>query len=147
MTYFIRHVDHEDPEVAEDLTDLHKLTFLDGTHLPLVEGRFWGDWWIAYERGDPVAFLGTCPSTQGKRVRYIMRVGVLPEHRGHGLQVRLMRAAERHARRAGCNMVVSDTTKNPASANSFIACGYKTYLPKEPWSFEAAVYWRKSLGD
>ncbi len=45
----------------------------------------------------------------------------------------------------GFKSIVSDTTKNLASANNFIACGYRTYMPKVPWSFEAAVYWRKEI--
>jgi GNAT superfamily N-acetyltransferase len=51
------------------------------------------------------------------------RVGVLQEHCGHGLQLRLMRALERRARRNGWSYVVSDTTDNLFSANNIIRAG------------------------
>jgi GNAT superfamily N-acetyltransferase len=143
--YRIRRVDHEDDDVAETLRDLHDQTFTDGTVKPLYEGRWWGHWWIAYFGKKPVAFIGLVPSNQGRRIGYLCRVGVIPYHRGYGLQKRMVRVIERHARRLGWRSIVTDTTHNPASANSFIACGYRTYMPAVPWSFAAAVYWRKKL--
>lgn len=143
--YRIRRVDHTDEEIEEILRSLHSLTFDPWPYPVSAEGEWWGDWWLAYVEREPVAFCGICQSDQGSAIGYLCRVGVLKEHRGNNLQKRMMRVAESRARKLGWKAIVSDTTKNPPSANNFIACGYKTYLPKTPWSFDAAIYWRKEL--
>jgi phage terminase large subunit len=63
----------------------------------------------------------------------------------NGLQLRLMRALESHARRIGWDAVVSDTTDNLASANNFIRAGYRLYKPACPWAWPNTLYWRKSI--
>lgn len=70
----------------------------------------------------------------------------MQEHCGNGLQRRLMRAAERRARRNGWNSVVSDTTENIVSANNFICAGYRLYQPRMPWAWPSTLYWRKFIG-
>jgi GNAT superfamily N-acetyltransferase len=76
---------------------------------------------------------------------YVCRVGVLKEHCGHGIQLRLMRAMEARARRNGWKCMVSDTTRNIPSANNFIRAGYRLYLPQYPWAFPDTLYWRKII--
>jgi GNAT superfamily N-acetyltransferase len=102
-----------------------------------------GSWWLAYRGVEAVAFAGVVPSTHARNSGYFCRVGVVPKHRGHGLQRRLMRAVEAQARRNGWNSVVSDTTDNRASANNFIAAGYRLYQPESPWGWSTTLYWRK----
>ena len=144
--YRIREVDSHDDDVAEILTDLHRLTFLDSASLPEFED---GHWWLAFHEGEPVAFAGVSPSTHVRNAGYFSRVGVLRKHCGHGLQLRLMRAMELRARTNGWNCVISDTTDNVASANNFIRAGYKLYEPRYPWAWSNTLYWRKfvSRGD
>ncbi|HYI26508.1 MAG TPA: GNAT family N-acetyltransferase, partial [Bradyrhizobium sp.] len=69
----------------------------------------------------------------------------LQKHRGHALQLRLMRALESRARRNGWSAIVSDTTENLASSNNFIRAGYWLYQPQCPWAYPRTLYWRKSL--
>jgi GNAT superfamily N-acetyltransferase len=147
VTYRIRRVDEADSAIADTLEEMHTRTFTDGTHLPVVDGLWMGDWWLAYYLDAPVAFAGMTKADPhyAHNAAYLCRVGVLKEHRGNGLQKRLIRAIERHAARLKFSRIVSDTTNNPPSANSFIACGYKTFKPTAPWSFDRAVYWRKEL--
>ncbi len=76
---------------------------------------------------------------------YLCRSGVVPEHRGKGLQKRLIRVRETYARNMAMNWVISDTTCNPPSANSLIACGFKLYEPAQPWGNRSTIYWRKRL--
>jgi hypothetical protein len=59
--------------------------------------------------------------------------------------LRLMRAVELRAKRNGWNLLVSDTTRNIASANNFIRAGYRLYQPDHPWAFTDTLYWRKII--
>jgi GNAT superfamily N-acetyltransferase len=140
--YRVREVDGYDDEIADALTDLHRLTFFDGASIPEFG---WGYWWLAYLEAIPVAFAGVVPSTRAYNAGYICRVGVLKKHWGNRLQLRLMRAAESRARHRGWSCVVSDTTDNLASANNFIRAGYRLYRPQYPWAWPNTLYWRKSI--
>ncbi len=105
-----------------------------------------GHWWLILKDGEPVGFGGYQHSSQWHRCAYLCRAGVLPEHRGAGLQKRLIRVRCNHASRNNFDWVITDTRQNPASANSLISCGFKTYLPKNPWGYTDATYWRKYVG-
>jgi GNAT superfamily N-acetyltransferase len=140
--YRIREVDGQDEEIAETLTELHHLTFFDGAPIPSFD---WGHWWLAYSEKAAIAFAGLVPSTHARCAGYIHRVGVLAEHRGHGLQLRLLRAMEARAGRQRWSCVVSDTTRNIASANKFIRAGYRLYQPRYPWAFSETLYWYKAI--
>jgi hypothetical protein len=93
----------------------------------------------------PVAFAGVIPSTRATNAGYLSRVGVLKQHCGHGLQLRLMRALESRGRLNGWRAVVSDTTENLVSANNFIRAGYRLYRLQTPWAWPNTLYWRKSI--
>lgn len=140
--YRIREADAHDDEVVDTLTDLHRLTFFDEAPIPQFDQ---GYWWLAFNEARPVAFSGLVPSTRAYNAGYFCRVGVLKRHRGHALQLRLMRALESRARQVGWSSVVSDTTANLASANNFIRAGYRLYQPLSPWSYPNTLYWRKSI--
>lgn len=142
MTYRIREVDGSDDDIADILRRLN-----DATEFPrLSESALdYGHWWIAYLDGEPVAFAGMVASSQWMDVGYMNRAGVLPGHRGCGLQRRLMRVRELKARRIGWTCLVSDCTDNVHSANNFIRSGFRMYEPRRPWAFGHSLYWRKDL--
>ncbi len=140
--YRIREVDGHDDEIADTLADLHRLTFFDGAPVPVFD---WGHWWLAFHEQLPVAFAGIIPSTRARNAGYFCRVGVVNNHCGHGLQLRMMRAMEFRARQNGWNCIVSDTTDNLASANNFIKAGYRLYQPHFPWGWPNTLYWQKSI--
>lgn len=145
-SYRIREVDGDDDEVADTIHYLHKLTFGD-TAPPVVPEDGW--WWLVFtEDKEPVAFAGlrTWQRHDGELQGYLNRVGVLEEHRGQGLQRKLIRVRERKAKKLGCVLTRTDTTDNPASGNSLINAGYRLYAPEHPWAFPHSLYWRKSLG-
>src|ERR1700761_9012628 len=100
--YRIREVDGEDEDIADALAELHRLTFLDSARIPDFDH---GRWWLAWRERIPVAFAGLIPSTRAGNAGYFSRVGVLEDHRGNALQLRLMRAVEAGARGAGWNSV------------------------------------------
>lgn len=141
--YRICEVDGQDEDIADTLTELHRLTFFDGACIPEFDR---GHWWLAFHESMPVAFAGVVASARACNAGYFCRVGVLRKHRGNALQLRLTRAMEGRARRNGWSCVVSDTTDNLASANNFIRAGYRLYLPQTPWAWPNTLYWRKSIG-
>ena len=141
--YRIREVDGFDDDVADLLRDLHHLTFFENAPMPEFDV---GHWWLAFcDDSLPVAFAGLAPSTHIRNAGYFCRVGVLPDHRGSSLQVRLMRRMECRTRRNGWCCVVSDTTDNLASANNFIRAGYRLFQPEYPWGWTNTLYWRKPV--
>lgn len=140
--YRIREVDGDDDDIAEEIRALHVLTFFKDAPQPQTDH---GHWWLAHYSGDAVAFAGMIPSTIYPNMGYFSRVGVLPQHRGSGLQLRFMRAIESRARRNGWLGIVSDTTDNPPSANNFIRSGYRIIEPAVRWAFPHSIYWRKDF--
>ena len=140
--YRIREVDRDDDEIADTLADLHRLTFFESATIPEFDH---GHWWLAYYGGLPVAFAGLVPSTHAHNAGYFCRVGVIRNHRGNGLQLRLIRAMEWRAGRRGWRCIVSDTTDNLISANNFIRAGYRLYRPEYSWGWPNTLYWHKSL--
>lgn len=126
---------------ADTLLDL-QLTILP-YDTPADPRRGW--WWIVYDGDRPVGFAGLYRSSRWNDAGYLCRSGVLPSHRGRGLQKRLIRVRERRARAERMNWLISDTYENPPSSNSLIACGYRTYEPSDPWGADGVTYWRKHL--
>jgi hypothetical protein len=140
--YRIREIDGQDDDIADTLTELHRLTFFNGACVPEFEH---GHWWLAFHENMPVAFAGVVPSTRACNAGYFCRVGVLKKHFGNGLQRRLMRSMEARVRRNGWSCVISDTTDNHISANNFIQGGYRLYQPRLPWAWPNTLYWRKFI--
>ena len=110
-----------------------------------------GHWFLVHEHSYTnippilIAFAVMVESTKWYDTVYMSRCCVLPEFRGKGLQKRLLRARERHARALGYTWAITDTRDNVPSSNSLISCGYKLFEPTKPWSFEDSLYWRKKL--
>jgi len=142
--YHIRSVDGQDEDISDTLSELHRLTFFESAPIPEFDV---GHWWLAFHKGVPVAFAGLTPSTHAESAGYFCRVGVLREHWGQALQVRLMRAIEVRARRNGWCYIVSDTTDNIPSANNFVRAGYRLYQPRCPWGWPHTLYWRKFIAN
>lgn len=141
VTYQIREVDGDDEDVAETLDLLHDLCFMNAA---LRVKYDYGYWWLAYLEKEPVGFAGIVPSSMGLGIGYLKRAGVLPEHRGKGLQKRLLKVRETKARRVGWTRVITDTTDNVPSANNLMKAGYRLFAP-EPWAFKHSLYWTKTL--
>jgi len=105
-----------------------------------------GYWWIVYDAHNlPCAFAGLVSSVRWLDTGYLCRAGVLPSHRGQGVQKKLIRARVRQARALGWNWLITDTYDNPASSNSLIATGFKLFEPLKPWGAKGTLYWRLKL--
>jgi GNAT superfamily N-acetyltransferase len=124
-----------------------KLTALQTICLPYdepVDTNF-GCWWIASKAGRDIGFAGLTRTVSWTDCGYLCRAGVVPDARGQGLQKELIRVRIRQAKTFGWKWLVTDTTDNPASANSLIACGFKIFEPTKPWGFKHTLYWRRKL--
>jgi len=105
-----------------------------------------GWWFVAFERrAGPVGFAGMVRSAKFSDCVYLCRSGVKEEHRGNGLQKKLIYARLKRARIMGMNWAVTETYENPPSSNSLISCGFRLYNPSDPWAGEGALYWRCKL--
>lgn len=96
-------------------------------------------WFLVKFQGQAVAFGGI------RDDGFLLRAGVLPQHRGNGLQRRLIRRRVKWAKDNGLRKVWTYTsTSNASSANNLIREGFEVYVPEEfnPGEF---IYWRKRL--
>jgi GNAT superfamily N-acetyltransferase len=104
-----------------------------------------GHWWLIKHRGDPVAFCGVEKSKQWQGTGYLCRAGVIREHRGRGLQSRMIQVRERFSRKMGWSHLISDTRDNHPSANNLARHGFKMYDPRSPWAWNNSLYWIKKI--
>jgi L-amino acid N-acyltransferase YncA len=143
--YLFREVDSIDPNVA---TVLHRFNSLVPQTFPPLQSRHLlrGYWWIVYLAEEPVAFAGLVPFIPFDRVGYLKRAYVMPEHRGHGIQLRLMFTREVKARRLGWTHLVSECGPgNKRSYANFIKAGFETCDPEQPWGEPGSSYFVKKL--
>src|ERR1700730_1485349 len=67
-----------------------------------------GYWWlVGIDWEDPVAFAGMVPMEPFPNIGYLKRAYVLPAHRGHGLQRKLLAVREAKARELGWTLLIS----------------------------------------
>lgn len=137
----ITRVDTARPEVA------HTLMMLQAACLPgdTPHNIDVGWWWLAEDGDNAVGFAGMVQSVRWMDTVYLCRSGVVPSAQGHGLQKRMIAVRAAHARKLGYRWMITDTTDNPASANSLISCGFKLFQPSAPWGFKHSLYWRRKL--
>lgn len=141
MSYSVRQVDAGVKKTAALLHWL-QLEILPNDE-PACVNKGW--WWVVSKDTQPVGFAGLHQTISWSDAGYLCRSGVLPLARGQGLQKRLLKVRENKARLLGWNWLVTDTTNNPASANSLISRGFKMFEPSSPWSFSTACYWKKGI--
>ena len=102
-------------------------------------------WWLAYHDGHLAGFAGA-KVILGSRAVYLCRAGVKSGHRGHRIQLRLIRARVAWARRLpDIDCVITYTLReNTASSNNLIRAGFKLYRPMVDWS-GPVLYWRLDI--
>jgi GNAT superfamily N-acetyltransferase len=138
----IKRVDIRCLVIQDTLTVLQQKCLPGDTPFDTTQGY----WWIVYDSLNmPCAFAGLVPSVRWLDTGYLCRAGVLPSHRGQGVQKRLIRARVRQARALGWNWLITDTYQNPASSNSLINTGFKLFEPTKPWGANGTLYWRLKL--
>lgn len=141
MTYRAYMVPAHEAKYAAIVADLHAQLFPN----IIFPYPHYGDWWVVWHNDKPAAFSHMSPTTYYPNCGYFGRVGVLPKHRGHGLQARLMRLAEKRGRGHTWEALISDTTRVPHSAANFERLGWSQFEPENPWGKRHTKYWRKEL--
>jgi RimJ/RimL family protein N-acetyltransferase len=101
-------------------------------------------YWLLTCNGEPVGF---CQATAWSgKVLFLSRSGILPEHRGKNLQIRLIRARVRYAKSNGFKKVVTYAdANNPASANNLAKAGFLIYRPQASFGTASSIYFLKEL--
>jgi len=138
----IKRVDIRNLQIQDQLLVLQKKCLPSDAPFDTSQGY----WWTVYDSHNlPCAFAGLVPSVRWLDTGYLCRAGVLPSHRGQGVQKRLIRARIRQARALGWDWLITDTYDNPASSNSLISTGFKLFDPSKPWGAKGTLYWRLKL--
>jgi GNAT superfamily N-acetyltransferase len=145
VNYLFTEVDSIDPNVA---AVLHRFNSLVPETFPPLQSRHLlrGHWWLVHYGSELVAFAGMVPLEPFAGVGYLKRAYVLPQHRGHGLQLRLMYTREVKARRLGWRQLVSECGPgNARSAANFLKAGFEPCDPEQPWGMPGSRYFSKML--
>jgi len=116
---------------------------------PALEARHLNDghWWLVrtWDR-TIVGFAGLVEMFPFEATGYLKRAYVTPEHRGNGLQVKLMKLREAKARELGWRALVSECAgDNSVSAGNFIKCGFTVVDPEQKWGAPGSIYFVKRL--
>lgn len=104
-----------------------------------------GYWWLAISQDDTIGFAGMVEFEPFIGVGYLKRAYVMPDYRGHGLQMQFMAAREAKARQLGWTQLVSECRSGSHSAVNFKRAGYSITEPEQRWAGSEAVYWCKEL--
>ncbi len=133
------------PEDVAVMKRMHVQLFLGGRESvpPMTEG----DWWLVDHGGELIAFAGMYKSKYYYTTGYLCRAAVAFEHRGQGLQKRIIRVRLRESKVQGLTCAVTDTERtNYPSVNSLISCGFRLFRPWRPWAtYKNGLYWGKLL--
>lgn len=104
-----------------------------------------GWWWISKDdHGVLCGFAGLTPFDPMVGVGYLKRAYVSPDHRGHGLQLRMIEARIAKAKEIGWHQLVTETT-NPRSAHNLRLAGFEACDPEQHWAGRDALYFSKLL--
>lgn len=106
-----------------------------------------GFWWIVYFAKKPIGFAGMVPMIPFKGVMYMKRAYIEPgDHRGQGLQWRLLWEREQRCRQLNYHQVVSECAgDNEWSAANFLKARYEQVFPEQPWGTPGSIYFSKLI--
>jgi len=83
--------------------------------------------WLLLDGGAPA---GVALSSAEEGVAWLSGAGILPGHRGRGLQGALVRARLSWAASVGCDLAASATEPGTASQRTLEGCGFRVAYPK-----------------
>jgi GNAT superfamily N-acetyltransferase len=127
-------------ELYSQLKELDSRAF-PGCDYDFADNR---DWWVMLnDKGKIIAY---CGSWYQSDISMFCRAWVHPEHRGKGLQTKMIKHRLKTAKGYGCNVAITYTTKdNCPSANNLIKNGFRLYLPQYSYAGDGMIYFSKSL--
>ena len=132
-------VEVDGPTFADTLRQFNSMH----DEFPALEERHLEDgyWWLVFCGAEAVAFAGLVQFYPCKSVGYLKRCFVLPDHRGHSLQQRLLLIREGKARELGWKQLVSEcSVSNTHSAYNFRRAGYQICEPEQPWAKDSVFF-------
>jgi GNAT superfamily N-acetyltransferase len=145
MIYSIREVDARNHLAAETI---HRFNRLAPDVFPDLESRHLdnGYWWLAWLDGEPIAFAGLVLFEPFPQIGYCKRCYINPDHRGHGLQLRLLVTREIRARQLGWTHLISEcSARNHHSSANFRRAGFEQCEPEQRWGVPDSIYWIKQI--
>jgi GNAT superfamily N-acetyltransferase len=102
-------------------------------------------WLVRDKDGNPVGFASACVLKNEPGV-FLSRSGILPGHRGAGLQRRLIRIRVRFATFLRKRYVLTYAARyNYKSICNLIREGFRLYEPKRKWGLSDGLYFYKML--
>jgi ribosomal protein S18 acetylase RimI-like enzyme len=103
-------------------------------------------WWGVFKGSKLVGYAGL-RAAEGDNYVYLCRAGVAVEHRGKGIQKRMIEARLRKGREMGREWAITYTVvSNLASINNLIAKKFRAYHPQTAWAGRKdVIYWRRRL--
>jgi N-acetylglutamate synthase-like GNAT family acetyltransferase len=101
-------------------------------------------WLLKDDHGTLCGFCGMTPMEPFAGVGYLKRAYVSPDHRGHGLQLKMIEARLNKARELGWHQVVAET-KSHWSAHNLALAGFEMIEVEQPWGEAGSLYFSKML--
>ena len=125
-----------------DLDLIHELTDMTTEVWDEREGSVH---WVAWDETDePAGFCSANMIAEG--MCYFTNAGVLEEHRGSGLQKRLIKVRLQWAKKNGAVDVVTYTMlHNYPSIINLLKCGFRFYRPEREWVGPEVHYFIRSF--
>ena len=132
------------PHQREEVRRLDRILFSTDDALDTSRGEHW----LVWSAGVPVAFSSVKVLSNDPGTVWRLRSGVLKEHRGHGLQRRLIRASQLWTGDIGMKCLIGNTAAwNHYSAVNFFRCGFQMFDPHVRWMAGNTIYWRWFVGN
>jgi predicted GNAT family acetyltransferase len=102
------------------------------------------EWWVLLDDENKIAAY--CGSVYSSNICIMVRGWVKKQHRGQGLQKKLIKIRLNAAKKNNCYIVITYTTKdNCPSSNNLISQGFKLYLPEYEYGGKEMLYWNKLI--
>lgn len=101
------------------------------------------EWWVILnDIGNIIAYCGSI-YTEG--ICIYIRAWVRKDHRGKGLQKKLINIRYKAALKRSNTVITYTTSDNYPSANNLISQGFKLYFPEYAYGGKEMLYWIKQI--
>lgn len=101
-------------------------------------------WLLKADPGILCGFCGLIEMTPFPGVGYLKRAYISPDHRGRGLQLKMIEARIEKAKELGWHLLVTETTSRYA-AHNFAMAGFEPCEPEQKWGEPGSMYFSKIL--
>ena len=101
------------------------------------------EWWVLLnDIGNIIAY---CGSIYADGICIYIRAWVRKDHRGKGLQKKLINIRYKAALKRSNTVITYTTSDNYPSANNLISQGFKLYFPEYAYGGKEMLYWIKQI--